>query len=213
MEKVQNTVPGADLTVTASDNKKLGAFIASTIVKYNTMAVVLHQAACMTLFHVAEFGECHALNKFYRGLRVNDQTALRVWFGKHATYADGDVEKAWISFSQKSKEDGLPGFSMIKGKLEKSKDRYALSEVKGKLNLLDLPSFQMQDVRDPSVMTYEKLLQIMVKAITKADAESDKTGIAIPADVKDKATALLAAATKAIDMAKVAGQPVNSNLN
>jgi len=213
MEKVQNTVPGADLTITASDNKKLGAFIASTIVKYNTMAVVLHQAACMTLFHVAEFGECHALNKFYRGLRVNDQTALRVWFGKHATYADGDVEKAWIAFSLKSKEDGLPGFSMIKGKQAMAKDHYSLGEAKGKIDLLSLPSFQAQDVRTPAAMTYEKLLAIVVKAVTKMDAESDKTGIAIPADVKDKATALMAAATKAIDSAKVAGAPVNTNLN
>lgn len=194
-----------DVVATANDDKKLKAFVASTLAKYNTLAVTLHQAAAMTFFHVAEHGECFALNMFYRGLRVNDQTALRVWFGKHATYGENGIAKNWIAFTTKSKEDGLPGFSIVKGRQDQRKGKYDLT-AENDTNPLNWEPFYARDVRIPSTWDLEKALETLNNAIAKVEREREKTGVELPPDVEDLAVKMQAMVT-----AKLADLPKPKN--
>lgn len=167
----------------ASNAKSLNAFVSSTIAKYNTVAVELHQTACMALFHTAQFREPYSLNLFYKGLHTNDQTALRVWIGKHAKskHANGEL-KSWISFT-KFDNEGKGGFKLIKG--SPSADLYTVDvEQKGKLMLIGVDPFYIADVRTETAYTYEMFLKSFVAFTKREEAKAEKEKFNIPASLK-----------------------------
>lgn len=174
-----------------ADNKDaLGALVVSTIKSYKALAITLHQTACATFWHTAQHGECHALNEFYNGLRVNDQTALRVWIGTHATYVDlaeGKV-KPWIKFSVKD------GFSVIKGTQDHRRDMFLVERnpdetaaiVNGDDNktiLINLKPFFEKNIKDKDALTLEELIKMLAKAADSVTKKAGDEGIALPADI------------------------------
>lgn len=164
-----------------ADNKDaLGALVVSTIKSYKALAITLHQTACATFWHTAQHGECHALNEFYNGLRVNDQTALRVWIGAHATYIDlADAKvKPWIKFSVKE------GFSVIKGTQDMRKGMFLVEDVaEGKTTLITLKPFFEKNIKDKDALTLEELIKMLAKAADSVTKKAGDEGIALPADI------------------------------
>lgn len=195
----------ATLTDIASDAKKLVSFVGTTITGYNKTAIALHQTACMTFFHTAQYGECHALNLFYQGLRVNDRTALRVWIGQHATFIDianGSV-RPWIKYNEKE------GFSVIKGCEAHRKDMFTINEqVEGRTMLIGLKPFYEKNVKDKDALTLEALVSMLAKAAKSVTAKATAEGIELPAGVKslvssiNRETAVELAALQRVEEAK-----------
>lgn len=175
-------MPAINLNDVANNGKSLGKFVAATIKNYNNVAVQLHQAACMTLFHVAQFGECHALNEFHNGLRKNDARALRIWLGKLTQYIDLDSgsTKNWLTYSEKE------GFRVVKGKEAFRKDMFTVTdEVEGKTCLITLTPFHENDNNKNSEFDLSTLVNVLVKAADKAEKGSEKNDIQMPDWVKE----------------------------
>lgn len=175
----------------ATNGKKLNTFVNSTIRSYNSVATKLHHAACMTLFHIAQYGEGHALNTFYNGLRKNDQTALRLWIGKHTQYVDLDDDgktKNWIAFTAKD------GFRVVKGKEQYRKDVYDLDD------LIALDAFYNKDVRDPKAFDLAAAITMLKKAVDNVNSKSEKNNVALPESIarllKDASTIVAEEAAK-----------------
>lgn len=175
----------------ATNGKKLNTFVNSTIRSYNSVATKLHHAACMTLFHIAQYGEGHALNTFYNGLRKNDQTALRLWIGKHTQYVDLDDDgktKNWIAFTAKD------GFRVVKGKEQYRKDVYDLDD------LIALDPFYNKDVRDPKAFDLAAAITMLKKAVDNVNSKSEKNNVALPESItrllKDASTIVAEEAAK-----------------
>lgn len=192
-----------NLSAIASGKKSLIAFVAVTLGDYSKVATQLHQSACMTFFHTAQYGDCDALNLFYQGLRVNDQTALRVWIGKHATYlhmVEGEETtlRPWIKFSQKD------GFTIVKGLEDKRKDLFTIdTNEEGKTMLLSLKPFYDKNVKDKDAITLEALITMLAKAGKRVKDMANKENVALTPGLKalineiDRDTAKEMAAIKA----------------
>ena len=171
---------GLTLGQIGANGKSVMSFAASTIRAYSKLSVQLHQAACLTFYQAAQYGNCDALNVFYAGLRVNDATALRVWIGSHSSYVnldDGSV-KNWIKWNSKD------GFSMVKGVEQFRKDMFTVDEeVTGKTMLLALKPFYDKDVKDAKAFTLEELQTMLAGAGKRAAKKATDEGIALPASV------------------------------
>lgn len=180
----------------ALDGKLSLKFIASTITAYNKVAVQLHQAACLAFYRAAQFGDPDSLNAFYNGLRVNDQTALRVWIGKHATYVDldnGEV-RPWIKWSKDK------GFAMIKGRQEHRQDVFTLdSEEDGKQMLLALEPFFQKNVKDKDAIDLVALISMLKKTAERVEKKSKDENIPLPADILSLITSTKNATSKELE--------------
>jgi len=170
-----------NLNEVANNGKTLKKFVGVTIANYAKVALSLHQAACMTFFHSAQYGDCDALNMFYRGLRVNDQTALRVWVGNNATFlADDNTVKPWIKWTKET------GFAVIKGLEDKRKNLFLVDAIEeGKTTLITLPAFYEKDVKDKDAITLEALIAMLGKAAKRVNDQATKEGLTLPVGVSN----------------------------
>lgn len=168
----------------------ISKFNTDTLSSYAKTAVLLHQAACLNLFHTAEHGDCSQLNVFYQGLRVNDQTALRVWLGTHCSYVDLDngEMRQWIKFTAKD------GFRVVKSTEANRKGMFIVerneNEEEAILNgddnktiLINLKPFYEKNVKDKDALTLEALLNILGKAAERVTKQAKEENIALPADI------------------------------
>lgn len=165
---------------TGHNGKAVMAFASATVKAYTKLAIQLHQAACLTFYQAAQYGNCDALNVFYAGLRVNDQTALRVWFGSHTSYVNlaNQEVKNWIKFSAKD------GFSIVKGVEEYRKDLFTVDEqVEGKTMLLGLEPFYNRNVKEAKAFTLEELLGLLSNAAKNASKKAESEGVVIPSNI------------------------------
>lgn len=153
---------------------KIKSFIKNTIKSYQTVGFKLHAAACMAFYHAAEHGDPVYLNQLYAGLRVNDQTALRVWSGKHATVdLNEDVESdanmyTWLGFKKDS------GFFVKQGSENARKGRYSGE------GLMALDSFLTKDVRDKDSLTLEALLGMIAQVEKRMAKKAETEGLDFP---------------------------------
>lgn len=171
---------GITLGQMGHDGKSVMAFASSTVKAYAKLAIQLHQAACLTFYRAAQYGDCDALNIFYAGLRVNDQTALRVWIGTHSSYVniDSGEVKNWIKWNAKD------GFSMVKGVEAFRKDMFTIDEqVEGKTMLLGLDPFYNRNVKEAKAFTLEELLGLLANAAKNASKKAEAEGVAMPANI------------------------------
>lgn len=191
------------LSAIAKDGKALNKLVSDTVKSYKAVGVSLHQTACALFYHVAEYGDVSQLNAFYQGLRVNDQTALRVWFGQHATYVDldGGTVKAWIKFSVKD------GFAVVKGKEDRRKGLFLVEPSAteeeavengdaNKTILINLKPFFDKDVKAKDSLTLEELINMLGKAADRATKKATDEGIALPADILKLTTEIKAVTSK-----------------
>lgn len=171
---------GLTLGEIGNNGKSVMSFASSTIRAYAKLTIQLHQAACLTFYQAAQYGNCDALNVFYAGLRVNDATALRVWIGSHSSYVnldDGSV-KNWIKW------DAKKGFSMVKGVEQFRKDMFTVdTEETGKTMLLSLKPFYDKDIKDAKAFTLEELLTMLAGAGKRAAKKATDENIALPAGI------------------------------
>lgn len=184
---------GITLGAMGHDGKKAMTFAAQTVKAYGKLAIQLHQAACLTFYRAAQYGDCDSLNVFYAGIRVNDQTALRVWIGQHATFVDianGDV-KPWMKWSKEK------GFTIVKGTEPHRKDMFTIDEeVEGKTMLLSLKPFYDKDIKDPKAFTLEDILNMLGKAAKQAAKKAKDENIPLSADVNNLITSVNNLTTK-----------------
>lgn len=178
------------------DGKLSMAFVNTVNKAYTKVSVQLHQAACLTFFRAAQFGDCDGLNTFYNNLRVNDQTALRVWFGKHATYLDlekGSVSP-WIKWSKDK------GFSIVKGTEMHRKDVFSIEgDEDGKQPLLALKPFYDKDVTTKDAITLEALFAMLQKTADSIQSKAKKENIPLPADMLNITTSMKNYASKELE--------------
>jgi len=195
----------------ANNGKALKRYVNGTLEKYNNAFIALHNSACMTVFHAAQYGECSHLNAFYNGLKVNDQTALRVWIASHFTLPVESEEKPliWLSFKASENPNGqvtnkktgkaIVGFFVVKGTEPKRKDAYVLDE------LLAGPKFFDKNVKDPDATDLTVLLTMLASVAKRVDNKADKEGIQLPADIANLIRVIEEKTAKAM--------PSKSNLN
>lgn len=184
------------LTQRSVDGKLSMAFVNNVNKAYTKVSLQLHEAACLTFFRAAQFGDCDGLNKFYSNLRVNDQTALRVWFGKHATYLD--LEKgamsAWIKWNKEK------GFSIVKGTESRRKDIFSLEgDEDGKQPLLSLKPFYDKDVTSKDAITLEALFAMLQKTADSIQSKAKKENINLPADMLNLTSSMKNYASKELE--------------
>lgn len=176
MSKNQNITLGQR----GHDGKLSMQFIGTVNRAYAKLSVQLHQAACLAFYRAAQYGDPDALNAFYGALRVNDQTALRVWVGQHSTYMDLENQEVrpWLKWSKDK------GFALVKGKEEYRKDMFTIdSEETGKTMLLMLKPFYDKNVKDKDALTIEALITMLAKAAKNVKDKSTKENLKLPADV------------------------------
>lgn len=169
------------------DGKKAMAFASSTVKAYNKLAIQLHQAACLTFYRAAQYGDCDSLNLFYAGLRVNDATALRVWIGTHSSFVDleNSSVRNWIKWTKDK------GFTVVRGTLEHREDMFTIDEEEaGKTMLLALKPFYDKDVKEKDALTLEDILNMLAAAAKNAEKKAEKDGVALNADVSSLITSI-----------------------
>jgi hypothetical protein len=169
-----------DIKTIAHDGKQLVKLVNTTINSYKKLAARLHETAGAVFLHAAQYGEASAMNKFYAGLRVNDQTAFRVWVGEHSSFVDigNGAVRHWIKFSAKD------GFTMVKGVEAHRKDMFVIGEdADGKDDVLSWKPFYEKDVKDKDSITLEALIKMLEKAATSVTKKAADEGISLPADV------------------------------
>lgn len=162
------------------DGKLSMQFIGTVNRSYAKLSVQLHQAACLAFYRAAQYGDPDALNMFYGALRVNDQTALRVWVGQHCTYMDLENQEVrpWIKWSKEK------GFAIINEREAYRKDMFTIdSEETGKTMLLMLKPFYDKNVKDKDALTIEALITMLAKAAKNVKDKSTKEKLQLPADV------------------------------
>lgn len=173
----------------AADNKALTGYIAETVRGYKSLAVQLHTSAAMALFHALQFREASAMNALYHGLRVNDQTALRLWVGR-LTLTPGNTER-----NATDKAASLIGYTKDKGffvrKGLKSEDAWALDD------LLAAEPFFNKNVQDRDALTLDKLLTLLGRAASNAETKADENDIVLPDEVKKLIGDITSVTTKA----------------
>lgn len=190
-----NKPVGLTLAQIANDAKATSSFVTTTINAYKKVAMSLHNAACITFWHVAQGNDPKPLNDFYNGLRVNDRTALRVWFGEHSAFVDlaSNTTRNWIKWSEKK------GFELVKGCEDYRKDMFTVGEqVEGKTDLLTLKPFYEKNVKDKDALTLEALMNMLLKAAEGVTKKAGDEGIALDADTILLTTSIKNHATKRI---------------
>lgn len=163
-----------------NDGKLAMAFIGTVNRAYSKLSVQLHQAACLAFYRLAQYGCPDAMNALYGNLRVNDQTALRVWVGQHATYIDleNSEVRPWVKWSKDK------GFAVVKDREQFRKDMFTIdSEETGKTMLLLLKPFYDKNVKDKDALTIEALITMLAKAAKNVKDKSTKENLKLPADV------------------------------
>lgn len=184
----------------ANDSKALNTLVKGTIASYTKVATALHNTACAVFFHVAQGNDPKPLNDFYNGLRVNDRTALRVWFGKHSSYLDlenGEM-KNWIRWTEKE------GFTLVKGKEIHRKDMFTVGEtVEGRQDLLKLSPFYEKDIKTKDAITLEALYAMLGKAAERMTKQADEEGLKLDADTLNLTTSIKNLTSKRIAELKV----------
>lgn len=183
----KTSIVGLSLTEIANNGAHIAKLVAGTIASYTKVAKALHETACATFFHVAQGNDPKPLNDFYNGLRVNDKTALRVWFGEHASYTDieNGQTRMWLRFTEKD------GFSLVKGCEAYRKDLFALGDATDmQTDLLALKPFYEKNVKTPSAITLEDLIRILGKAAESVTEKAKKENINLPADVLSLTTSI-----------------------
>lgn len=191
---------GMTLAQVANDSKALGSLVTTTINSYNKVAKALHETACATFFHVAQGNDPKPLNDFYKGLRVNDRTALRVWFGQHASFVDleNGSTRSWIRFTEKD------GFALIKGCEAFRKDMFTIGEaVDNKTDLLTLKPFYEKNVKDKDAITLEALYAMLGKAAERMTKQATDEGLQLDADTINLTTSIKNLTSKRIAELKV----------
>lgn len=176
-----------ELKTIALNGKSLNKLVGSTIASYMKLSVKLHETACAVFLHAAEHGECSALNRFYDGLRVNDKTALRVWFGEHASFVDlaNNEVRHWIKWKEKG------GFFVVKGTADHRVGKFTIGEqVEGVDDCLLWKPFFEKDVKDKANITLEELIKMLAKAADSVTKKADSEGIPLPADVLTLTTSI-----------------------
>lgn len=177
----------------AASTEALGKFVSATISGYKAMSVRLHETACALFVHTANHGDCSQLNKFYNALRVNDQTALRVWLGKHSSFVDleNGQMRNWLSFSQKD------GFRVAKGVEAFRKDLFTVEaealeegQTDTRTVMIEQRPFFDKDVRSKDAITLEKLLAMLGKAATSVEKGAKENDVKLPADVLNLVTSI-----------------------
>lgn len=169
-----------ELKAIAHSAAHLTKMVNSTVLSYKKLATKLHEAAGATFLHAAEYGNCQPLNKFYEGLRVNDQTALRVWLGEHASFVDiaNSETRHWLKFKEKG------GFYIVKGTEAHRKDMFVIGEqVEGRDDVLSWKPFFEKDVKAKDSITLEDLIKMLGKAAESVTKKAGDEGIALPADI------------------------------
>lgn len=184
------------LTQRSVDGKLSMAFVTSVNKAYTKVTAQLHQAACLVFYRAAQYGDCDGLNAFYGNLRVNDQTALRVWFGKHATFLD--LEKgamsAWIKW------DKVKGFYIVKGTESRRKDIFSIEgDEEGKQPLLALKPFYDKDVTSKDAITLEALFAMLQKTADSIQSKAKKEKIDLPADMLNITSSMKNYASKELE--------------
>jgi hypothetical protein len=176
---MKGTKMATDLNLIANDKALLKRFTKETVNLIQKVDIRKHEAACMTFFHAAQYGECHNLNILFNGLAVNDKTALKAWIAKHSEYADDNGKpKHWIMFDGKKDEAGnIPGWRIVKGTEAKRKDVIILDE------LLNGERFFDKDVRPPKNWDLNAILDTLIKAADTAENKSDKNNVSIPLNI------------------------------
>ncbi len=175
------------------DGKATMAFVVDTNKQYAALSIRLHQTACVAFYRAAQFGDADALNMFYSGLRVNDQTALRVWIGQHSSYMDLDLgaTRNWIKFNAKQ------GFALVKGVESHRKDMFTVeTNEDGKQMLLALKPFYDKNVKDKDAITLEVLMNMMKRTADQMTKKAEAEGIKLPADVLKLTTSMKNTAAK-----------------
>lgn len=170
-----------------NDGKLALSFIGTVNKAYSKLALQLHQAACLAFYRLAQHGCPDAMNAFYAGLRVNDQTALRVWVGQHSTYLDLEANEVrpWLKWSKDK------GFRVVNGKEEYRKDLFTIDEeVEGKTMLLMLKPFYDKNVKDPDAFSIETLYIMLQKAAERVTKTAEKENVKLPADMLNLTTSI-----------------------
>jgi hypothetical protein len=187
MTNTNKPIVGITLGQMGHDGKKAMSFASSTVKAYAKVAIQLHQAACLTFYRAAQYGDCDSLNLFFAGLRVNDATALRVWIGTHSTFVDlenNDV-RPWIKWNKEK------GFAIIKGTEAHRKDMFTIDvEEAGKTMLLALKPFYDKNVKDKDALTLEDILNMLAAAAKNATKKADADGVVLSADVLNLVTSI-----------------------
>jgi hypothetical protein len=187
-----------DLIAVANDAKAAGKYIKDTGNLYIKVSERLHISAVIATYHALQYRNADLLNSMYAFLRVNDQTALRVWIAKHFTVPiEGqEMPAPCFGFSSKEKEkgiarnkDGKPitGFTVAKADL--GKDHWALPEIYA------FNPFFTKDVKEKDALTLEQLLAMVENMSKKAD-KAEEEGVKVPADFTNWLKDGLSMATK-----------------
>lgn len=175
-----NKAVGLTIGQMGHDGKAAMAFASTTVKAYAKLAIQLHQAACLTFYRAAQYGDCDSLNLFFAGLRVNDATALRVWVGQHSSYVDlanGEV-KNWIKWSAKD------GFKIVNGLEAFRKDMFTIDEqVEGKTMLLGLKPFYDKNVKDKDAITLEELAAMFSAVAKRVKSKAESEGLTMPVEL------------------------------
>lgn len=172
--------PGLTIGQIGLEGKTAMAFAASTVKAYAKLAIQLHQAACITFFRAAEYGDCDSLNLFFAGLRVNDQTALRVWIGQHSSYVNLDNQevKNWIKWNAKD------GFKIVNGVEAHRKGMFTIDEqVEGKTMLIGLKPFYDKNVKDKDAITLEELAAMFSAVAKRVKSKAESEGLTMPVEL------------------------------
>lgn len=176
-EKALSLTNFGDLTT----EKDASAFIDNTITAYAKVGDYLHKAACVALFHAWKHGQPAMLNQLFKGLRVNDKAAFRLWIGKYSAVTvkqeDGsEVIYNWAGFKEES------GFIVKKA----SANYRALVDFEGIDVMTDnlLPFWEIAVERNPTALTLEALLKMIAGFKAKVEKKSTDEGLAIPRDIE-----------------------------
>ncbi len=187
-----------DLIAVANDAKAAGKYIKETGTLYAKVGERLHISAVMATFHALQFRNADLLNSLYSFLRVNDQTALRVWIGHNFVVpVEGqELPASCFGFSTKDKangiaknKDGKPiaGFTVAKGDVGK--------DVWDCPTIFAMPSFLNKNVKDKDAITLEALLA-MIESISKKADKAEEEGVRVPSDFTNWLKDGLSMATK-----------------
>ena len=161
--QVATVTAKSDNTFTSMNEGQIKAYITETINMYNTVRGRLHSAASLAIHHAQQTGGAQLLNVLFEGLRINDQTALRVWFGKVATVntvlADGEeADICWLLYKKDT------GFNVKKGSEGYRKDAKSWDAT------LEMAPFYDKDVSDrtePSLAAILNYLAGIQKTLEK----------------------------------------------
>lgn len=203
-----------DYATIAADGTELKRYVANTIATYATLARDLHAAAAMTVFHSLQYRECSALNDFFAGLRINDQTALKRWISK-VTLCPGldrnkmltgdefhrnpfDEPKTFISWTKDR------GFFVRKGM--KSEDSWTLA------GLLATDPFYNGNVAEKKSIGLKELLAMLAKVESRAEKQGENNDVDIPQNIREALASLTKEVGKVAATVEVANDDNRSNV-